>query len=100
MESSNESDRNLHTENCKESMAYLAALNAVNLILLDTATFQRNNNIVYTAGLSLAITRLAEGDNRGVQLLDTIQKSLAENQLHLLKTSHDCAEILMKFKSI
>ncbi len=100
MEPSNESDRDAQAENCKESMAYLAALNAVNLILLDTATFQRNNNIVYTAGLTLAIMKLAEGDSHGVQLLDNIQKSLADNQLHLLKTSQDCAEILMKFKSI
>lgn len=28
-----------------DSMAYLAALNAVNLILLDTVSFQRNNHI-------------------------------------------------------
>ncbi len=100
MEQGNESDGDTHQKNCKESMAYLAALNAVNLILLDAVTFQRNNNIVYTAGLTLAVMKLAEGDSQGAQLLDTIQKNLTENQQHLLKTSQDCAEILTRFKSI
>lgn len=82
------------------SMAYLAALNAVNLILLDAATFQRNNYMVYTSGLALAIKKLAEGDSQGAQLLDAIQKSLSFDQSHLLKTSNDCTEILMGFKKV
>lgn len=82
------------------SMAYLAALNAVNLMLLDAVTFQRNNYMAYTSGLALAIKKLAEGDGQGEQLLDAIQKSLSFDQSHLLKTSRDCAEILMEFKKI
>lgn len=81
-------------------MAYLTALNAVNLMLLDAAAFQRNNYMVYTSGLALAIKKLAEGDSQGEQLLDAIQKSLSFDQAYVLKTSKDCAEILMDFKKI
>jgi len=83
-----------------DSMAYLAALNAVNLILLDTVSFQRNNHMLYTAGLALAMRRIADGDDQGALLLDTIQKSISFDQDYVVTSAKNCAEILVEFKKL
>jgi hypothetical protein len=83
-----------------DSMAYLAALNAANLLLLDAVTFQRNNSMVYTAGLALAMKRIADGDEHGMQLLEAIQRSIAFDQDYLIKSGKSCAEILTEFKKL
>jgi hypothetical protein len=82
------------------SMAYLTALNAVNLILLDTVTFQRNNAMLYTQGLGLAMKKIADGDEHGMQLLDAIQKSISFDQDYLIKSGKSCADILTEFKKL
>ncbi len=83
-----------------ESMAYLAALNTVNLILIDAASLQRNNYMVYTSALCLAMQRIADGDEHGQALLTAIQQSITFDQEYVVKSGKSCVEILTEFKKL
>lgn len=83
-----------------DSMAYLAALNTVNLILIDAANLQRNNHMVYTSALCLAMQKIADGDEQGQILLQTIQQCITFDQEYLMKSGKGCVEILAEFKKL
>ncbi len=83
-----------------ESMAYLAALNTVNLILIDAANLQRNNYMVYTSALCLAMQKIADGDEHGQALLTAIQQSITFDQEYVVKSGKACVEILTEFKKL
>lgn len=85
---------------CADHMAYLTALNASNLLLLDAVSFQRNNYVIYTAGLALAIKKIAEGEEQGQQILDAIQKAISFDQEYVKKTGATCVNILEEFKKL
>lgn len=82
------------------SIAYLAALNATQLMLLDLASLQRNNYVVYTSSLALAMQKLANGDSQGTLMLEAIEKSMVFEQAYVAKSGTIYAELLAEFKKL
>ena len=81
-------------------MAYLSTVPIIQSVLQDTGTFIRNNNIVYTAATSLALQKIAEGDESAEKILQTMEKLMNYNETYLRTMSSTCAEILVEFKKI
>lgn len=44
--------------------------------------------------------KIADGDDQGALLLDTIQKSISFDQDYVVKSAKNCAEILVEFKKL
>lgn len=83
-----------------EGMAYLCALQSTQVILQDASAFLRNNHMVYTSGITLAIERLAQGDEAGALLLRSMKEILNHNEQYLEKIVDTCVQTLVKYKRL
>jgi len=82
------------------TMAYLAAVNVTHLMLLDLATLQRNNYMIYTSSLALAMKKLADGDAHGTYCIEALEKSMQVDQAYIEKTGSIYVQLLSEFKKL
>lgn len=82
------------------SSAYLTAVNTTQIILQDVATVQRNNYILYSTGLGLALKKIADGEPQGQQLLEALEKTMEFDQAYIAKIGNICAEILKQYEKL
>lgn len=69
-------------------------------MLLDLATLQRNNHMVYTSSLTLAMKKLADGDTLGTDCIEALEKSMQANQAYIERTGSIYIQLLSEFKKL
>lgn len=79
-------------------MAYLSTMQVMNSMLQDVATFNRNNQMLYSAMASKAMIKIDTDINAGETELKQAEVFLSFSQQHVQKTTMYCLETLKQFK--
>lgn len=81
-------------------MAYLATMQAMNSMLQDVATFNRNNQMLYSAMASKAMITADTHIDAGQAELKLADIFLSSSQQHVQTTTDYCLDTLKQFKAL
>lgn len=81
-------------------MAYLATMQVMNGLLQDVATFNRNNQMLYSAMATKAMKQLDTDFEIGQAELKLAESFLNTSQQHVQTTTTYCLDTLKAFKAL